>query len=222
MDLWLYIGFSMLENYAMFYLIFKLFKIDLFPKEMIFASLVMSFISYVLRTVYELPQVDVVVQVLLMFSFIWLLFKIHVFYTAILTGMAYQAYMLIQTLYYFIMDNAGLFDGDLPYILSISTFVLQALSAATAIGTGYFLSAKRKGFDFVPDKPNGKIAVKTWEKVLLILNIPSVLIVLLTMYFANYLSGLFFLVPTANAVILYGYLYVSYKKDRGEDEHFSI
>lgn len=212
----------MLENYAMFYLIFKLFKIDLFPKEMIFASLVMSFISYVLRTVYELPQVDVVVQVLLMFSFIWLLFKIHVFYTAILTGMAYQAYMLIQTLYYFIMDNAGLFDGDLPYILSISTFVLQALSAATAIGTGYFLSAKRKGFDFVPDKPNGKIAVKTWEKVLLILNIPSVLIVLLTMYFANYLSGLFFLVPTANAVILYGYLYVSYKKDRGEDEHFSI
>lgn len=212
----------MLENYAMFYLIFKLFKIDLFPKEMIFSSLIMSFISYVLRTVYELPQVDVVVQVLLMFSFIWLLFKIHVFYTAILTGMAYQAYMLIQTLYYFIMDNAGLFDGDLPYILSISTFVLQALSAATAIGTGYFLSAKRKGFDFVPDKPNGKIAVKTWEKVLLILNIPSVLIVLLTMYFANYLSGLFFLVPTANAVILYGYLYVSYKKDRGEDEHFSI
>lgn len=213
----------MLENYAMFYLIFKLFKIDLFPKEMIFASLIMSFISYVLRTVYELPQVDVVVQVLLMFSFIWLLFKIHVFYAIILTGMAYQAYMLIQTLYYFIMDNAGLFDGgNIPYILSINTFVLQALSATTAIGTGYFLSAKRKGFDFVPDKPNGKIAVKTWEKVLLILNIPSVLIVLLTMYFTNYLPNLYFIVPTFYAITLYSYLYVSYKKDRGEDEHFSI
>lgn len=222
MDLWLYIGFSMLENYAMFYLIFKLFKIDLFPKEMIFASLIMSFISYVLRTVYELPQVDVVVQVLLMFSFIWLLFKIHVFYAAILTGMTYQAYMLIQGLYYFIMDNAGVFESEIPYILGTSTFVLQTLSAATAIGIGYYVAMKRKGFDFVPDKPHGKITVKGWEKVLLILNIPSVVIVLLTMYFATTFSAFFFIIPIVNATFVYGYLYFSYKKDRGEDEHFSV
>ncbi|WP_213583786.1 hypothetical protein [Paenibacillus sp. J2TS4] len=206
----------------MFYFIFVLFKIDIYPKEMIFASLIMSFISYVLRTVYELPQMDVIVQVLLMFCFIWLLFKIHVFYAAILTGMAYQAYMFIQGLYYFIMDSAGLFDVGLPYILSICTFVLQTLSAATAIGIGYFLSIKRKGFDFVPDKPSGKIAVKTWEKVLFALNIPSVIIVLLTMYFASNLSTLFFVVPLVNAIILYGYLYFAYKKDRAEDEHFSV
>ncbi|QQZ60832.1 hypothetical protein JI735_31030 [Paenibacillus sonchi] len=45
----LFMVFSVLETYAMFYLAFKVFKIDIYFKEILFASLLMGFISYVLR-----------------------------------------------------------------------------------------------------------------------------------------------------------------------------
>lgn len=102
MDIVLYMGFSILEVCAMFYMIFRIFKIDIMVKEFIFASTIMAFISYVLRAEYQLPYVDVMIQASLMLSFMWMLFRIHIFYATILTGMAYQIYMLIQTMYYFL------------------------------------------------------------------------------------------------------------------------
>ena len=66
MDIVLYMGFSILEVCAMFYMIFRIFKIDIMVKEFIFASTIMAFISYVLRAEYQLPYVDVMIQASLM------------------------------------------------------------------------------------------------------------------------------------------------------------
>lgn len=43
LDFILFMIFSILETYAMFFLAFKIFKIDLYHKEMVFASFIMGF-----------------------------------------------------------------------------------------------------------------------------------------------------------------------------------
>lgn len=212
MNMTLYIGFSVLETYAMFYFMFKVFKIEIYPVQMIFSSVIMAFISYVLRDEYGVPQIDVFVQMLLMFLFVWMMFRIHIFYATILTGVSYQFYMLLQTAYYYIMQQAGLFDTKIPYILSSSVFILQTLSAATAFFIGWIVYKNRKGFDFVPDKPNGRIFIHFRDKVLFALIIPSFFIIAATMYLAEY-SDLFHLVPFIYGAILFFYIYLSYKKD---------
>ncbi|MGF7048447.1 hypothetical protein J2T13_002955 [Paenibacillus sp. DS2015] len=222
LNLWPYLILSVFETSAMFFLSFKIFKIDLFLKEIIFASLMMGFISYILRNDYQLDQVDIVLQYVLMICFLWLLFRIHIFYAAIMTGMGYQAYLLIQTSLYSIMDRIGISFDNFQAKLSVYTLVLQALSALTAILIGIYIGKKRKGFDFVPDKPNGKIYISSRDKILFALNIPSVLILISAIYLANYFPKWFFLESFAYALVLYGYLYISYKKDRSNDENFGL
>jgi hypothetical protein len=211
---------SVLESTAMFFLTFKVFKIDLYVKEILFAGLIMGFISYVLRQDYGLAQLDIVTQYVLTFCFLWLLFRIHVFYAAIMTGLSYLAYMLIQSMYYLMMNLTGLYSLHFPSI-TVGIYILQFISAVTAIFVGLYISKRRKGFDFVPDKPNEKVKIKLREIIIFALSIPSVGIVLLMIFLSQKFSQFFFLMPLAYGILLYGYLYFSYKKDRSDNEYIS-
>ncbi|WHY17964.1 hypothetical protein QNH28_21030 [Paenibacillus sp. G2S3] len=218
-DFILFIIFSGLETYAIFFLAFKIFKIDLYHKEMVFASFIMGFFSYSLRTNYDLFQLDILSQYALMFCFMWLLFRIHPFYASILTGMAYQSYSVIQTSLYYILKFIAKLPLTLLDYISINVFILQFLSALTVICIGVYVGNRRIGFDFVPDKPDVKIKTTTSEKILFILNLPALTIVTSLSYFVE--SFFFFLIPIFYGIILWGYLYFSYKKDRNNYESFS-
>lgn len=220
LDFILFMVFSGLETYAIFYLAFKIFKIDLYPKEMVFASFVMGFFSYSLRTHYELFELDILSQYALMFCFMWLLFRIHPFYASILTGMAYQAYSVIQTTLYYLLNFIIRLPLDSTDSVSINIMVLQVVSALTAMGIGLYVGHKRKGFDFVPDKPDIKIKPSAMEKILFALNLPALFIIASVSFFFQ--SEYFFFIPIFYGLILWGYLYLSYKKDRSDDESFSI
>ncbi|WP_419884807.1 hypothetical protein [Paenibacillus sp. B-A-8] len=220
LDFILFMVFSGLETYAIFFLAFKIFKIDLFHKEMVFGSFVMGFFSYSLRTNYDLFQLDIFSQYALMFFFMWLLFRIHPFYASILTGMAYQAYSVIQTSLYYFLNFVIKFPLDSSNSVSINIFILQVLSALAAIGIGVYMRRKRKGFDFVPDKPDIKIKPSTSEKILFALNLPALFLIASVSLFFQ--SSYFLLIPIGYGVILWGYLYLSYKKDRNDHESFSI
>ncbi|MFP4974811.1 hypothetical protein ACE6ED_05340 [Paenibacillus sp. CN-4] len=215
----LYLAFSVMETFALFYLAFKAFKIDLYVKEMVFASLIMGTFSFVLRHDYGLPQADIILQYLLTVCFLWILFRIHVFYAAIMTGIAYQTYLLIQSFLYLVMKFTGLYSDVFSNFI-VPTYILQFLTAAMIMLLGYLVGVKRKGFDFVPDKPDGKIAITKREKVLFILNIPSILLSPLISYFATNLMHYFIIMPVMYALLLFEYLYLSYKKDRVLDEFF--
>ncbi|WP_150270814.1 hypothetical protein [Paenibacillus tepidiphilus] len=218
LDFALYILFSMLETFAMFFLAFRVFKIDLYTKEMFFAGFIMAFFSYIIRVEHNRVEADIISQYLLMFCFYWLLFRVHVFYAAILTGVTYQSYTFIQTVYIFLLNKLGNFSAHSFYGLDINTYLLQTISAATAIGIGAYLGIKRKGFDFVPDKPQGFIHISSKEKFLFILNLPTAAIVISIMYLFN--SGYFYLVPLIYGFLLFCYIYLSYKKDRSGNEYF--
>lgn len=220
LDFVLYMVFSILETSAMFYLAFKVFKIDIYPVEIIFASTLMAFLSYVLRHDYKMVLTDVAVQYLLTFCFLWLLFKIHVFYAAIMTGLAYLAYMLVQSTCYFLLKISGVYYIDIPFVPD-NVYLLQLISAALTIIIAYSVGKQRKGFDFVPDKQNYKVNIAFREIKLFILSAPALLIVIVMLILAQKYSQYFFLIPVIYAVLLYAYLYLSYKKDRTQDEFIS-
>lgn len=154
-----------------------------------------------------------------MFLLMWLLFRIHPFYASILTGMAYQAYSVIQTSLYYLLKFIAKLPLTLLDYISINVFILQLLSALTVICIGMYVSHKRIGFDFVPDKPDVKIKTTTNEKIMFILNLPALMIITSLSYFVE--SFFFFLIPIFYGIILWGYLYFSYKKDRNNYESFS-
>lgn len=213
-DFVIYVLLSAIESISLFYLAFKIFKIDQYVKEMIFAGLIMGFFSYFTRDIYGMANVDVFLQYILIFCFFWILFRIHIFYAVIMTGMAYQAYMLVQSLLYLIISATGTYELHFPTI-TVGISLLQLSSAAAVVSIGYIIGKKRKGFDFVPDKPDGKIQVGSREKILFALTIPSILVVMLMLYLVQHLYQYFFLVPLLYALLLFGYLYHSNKKDRG-------
>ena len=184
---------------------FKVFKIDIFHKEIIFSSILMSGISYTLRVDYNVAYIDVLVQIILMIVFVWLLFRIHIFYSIIMTIMIYQAYMLIQSIYYYTL---GYSLGD-----TLSIYFLQVISAITVLGIGWFLAKKRRGFDFVPDSPTYKVIIARREKILFILVIPALIILTSTMYFTEHFSNFYVLMPIVYGCILFSYIILSYKKD---------
>ncbi|MEK3716224.1 hypothetical protein [Paenibacillus sp. FSL R7-0333] len=220
LDFVLYMVFSILETSAMFYLAFKVFKIDVYPVEMIFASTIMAFVSFVLRNDYEMVLTDVLFQYLLTFCFMWLLFRIHIFYAVSMTGLTYLAYMFIQSSCYFIMKIIGLYIPSIPYA-TIGIYIIQFISALSAIFIGVYIGKKKKGFDFVPDKQNIKVKIETREIKIFILSAPSLIFVVLMVDLAQKYWQYFFLMPMIYAVLLYAYLYLAYKKDRMHNEFIS-
>lgn len=221
LDFVLYMLFSILETYAMFYLAFKVFKIDVFPVEMIFAATLMAFVSFVLRNDYKLILTDVFFQYLMTFCFIWLLFRIHIFYAAIMTGLTYLSYMLIQSTCYFLIHFTFLTSIKPPF-MTASVYIIQVISALLSITIGFYVGKYRKGFDFVPDKQNVKVRIEIREIKLFFLSAPSILLVILMMILSQKYSQFFLLIPVINVILLYAYLYLSYKKDRSHNEFISF
>lgn len=143
LDFVLFIILSVLESSALFYLGFKLFKIDLYSKEIIFAGIIMAFFSYVLRYDYQLAELDVLVQYTLIICFLWLLFRIHIFYAFIMTAIAYQSYLLIQSLLYLIIDYTGMYGLKYPTI-STGIYLLQILTATITFIIANYVGKKEK------------------------------------------------------------------------------
>jgi len=198
----------------MFYLIFRMFKIDLMIPEVIFSGLILAFISYELRLQHNLPIVDVIFQVIVFFAFLWLLFRIHIFYAAVLTGLCFQAYYLTQTFWYGLMDILDLFNGILDFPLQLSTYLLQTVSATTTFIIGAIIYAKRKGFDYVPDKPRGRLAIAGRDKILLLLTLLAMMLFFVTLSLSSLTNNIFYFVPVITAPFIYSYLLISYRKDR--------
>ncbi|MFD1772345.1 hypothetical protein [Paenibacillus rhizophilus] len=216
----LYLVFSVLETSALIFLGFKIFKIDLYLKEIFFVSLILAFFSYIVRIDYKLVQLDIIIQYILLLCFLWLMFRIHIFYAVIMAGMAYQAYSFIQTVYIYLIKFFVSFTSIDLYGSNLNAYIMQALSAVTAVLIGIYIGHKRKGFDFVPDKPNGTINLSLRDKILFALNLPTIGIMISIAIFVSW--KFFSLIPLAYGFILYGYLYFSYRRDRNNYEYFKL
>ncbi|MEC0209585.1 hypothetical protein ABEX47_17005 [Paenibacillus ehimensis] len=217
-DFILFMVFSIMETMAMYYLMFRLFKFDMYPVSIVFASAVASFISYTIRIKYDFSSIDIIIQIILMFMFVWLLFRVNAFYAGIMTSTTYLSYVLLQMLYYLLMKHIGFFDARAPFLNEYGTYVLQVITAFTAWSLGFWIKTKRKGFDFVPHSPFGLVKMNKINISLLSLNVLGFfgLAAIFYSFLLNKSIQLIYL-SLILTLIMYFILYLSYKKDRSDE-----
>jgi hypothetical protein len=217
MEFILFMLFSTLETAAMYYLMFRIYKFDIYALSIFFTSLIASYISYTLRVHYQLPGVDMLVQILLMTAFVWLLFRVPLFYAALMTGTAYISYILIQLAYYLALNTSGLI-ATVPQLDAAGTYLMQSLSLLTAWWIGWIVHRRGKGFSFVPHNPNEKVVLDRRSMILLYLYVPALLCAGLLYYLISTSRySLFFLIPAVLGLVLAAMVFWSYRRDRIDD-----
>jgi hypothetical protein len=181
----LFMLFSFIESLALYYFMFRLFKIDWHLPSVAFASLIGSYTSYTLRVSMELPGVDIFVQNALLIAFTWLLFQVPVYYAVLMACISFIAYVFVQiTLHYALMTLIP----PLQQLQSIgvSTYILQALTALVVFFIGWSIYRKRKGFSFVPHSIFAPVKIRFFQILLLALYILAFLSVPISFYLFQY------------------------------------
>jgi hypothetical protein len=143
--------FSTIEVVGMFCLMLALFRFRIkeYIFHMIFASFLLSQTSYYMREHFELANYVPIVFVIFTFLFVWLMFRVQLFYAAVMAVTGYIALIILQGAIIFIGISLNLFQLDdigptwLGYILQLITFL-------TSLFISWLLIRKRIGFTFVP------------------------------------------------------------------------
>lgn len=217
MDFVLFMFFSVLEAVTLFYFMFRLFKFDMYYVSIIFAGLIMAFISYTMREVFHNTALDVVLQFFLILSFVWLMFRVHLFYAGVMTGIAYIGVTTVQTFIFYLANAFGLLTSDWnPF--NIVIYLMQISSCLVIFLIGHFLHRKNIGFDFVPHSQYVKVKLNKRNRIILLLYIPIVLsIFLINLQLLATNNSFLLLVPALLGIVLFSLLFWSYKRDRSDD-----
>lgn len=216
MDFAFFMLFSTVETFAFYYFMFRLFKFDMYYSSIIFTALILSYISYTLREVYHLSSIDVIVQFLLIICFVWLSFKVHLFYASIMTVTALIGYAMVQTFYYLLFYYFGLIL-KMPDANNLFAYILQIFSSVTILFIGWYLKRKNMGFDFVPHSQYVKVKLTDNIRIILLFCIALVFILASAfLMFSGKNSNIVF-ISFVLGVVLFGFLFWSYRRDRGDD-----
>lgn len=164
--------FSSLEWFALFVLTFAMFK---FPYrgywgQLILCSVLLSFISYVLFDALNMRPIAPIIQLPLVILCTWQIFRVHLFYAAIMTTFSYNCYAFLQSLYIVIMKGFGLSFEEVvstPY-----SYILQPLTIGSTVLLGWIIYKRRVGFTFVPDFEHIRVklrGINLWLLLLVVL-----------------------------------------------------
>ncbi|WP_020617051.1 hypothetical protein [Paenibacillus daejeonensis] len=148
----LYFLFSGIEWLALILLTFAMFKFPLkgFRGQILFASAIMALLSHFIFEVLELRVIATLLQPPVIFLILWQMFRVHIFYAALMTVYGYMGYLFIQ---YFFLILMIWMDIPLEVLMphTNQAYVLQSLSVMTTLVIVGLLYRFRIGYTFVPD-----------------------------------------------------------------------
>ncbi|WP_409177452.1 hypothetical protein [Brevibacillus fortis] len=148
MDEFLFVVFSFLEFFAIFYFICSLFRLNHieFLYESIFSSSLLTFVSYFLRFVSNLEEIAPFIQLGCLIIIIAIVFRFHFYYSTVMSITGYVGYGVVQALY-LILGN-WIFSTDVASH-DVLKFVLQGASFGTIFIIGWVIDRKDAGFNYV-------------------------------------------------------------------------
>lgn len=155
----LYIAICTVEYVVLLCLMFALFRRDLDMAElarMVLVGLSLECVDFVLKQGgNDAGTYSVLIQLALIISFLTFLFRVQLFYSAIMGIIGFAAYALIQIALIHLLTALHLYwvDGS-KSILNLPTVILQAVSMAFALLLAAFLKRGNHGFSFVPHDPH--------------------------------------------------------------------
>lgn len=205
-----FIFFSAIEWLALIVMTFAIFKFQLpgYWGRLLLSSFMLSLLSYMVLVELDMSLYGMFIQVPFVFFHFWQVFRIPMFYAALMVINGYVWYTLIQAVVLFIFQLAG--NQIMPNIQP--AFVIQSITAVMVFLIAWLLIRTNWGFTFVPDTDRVKIS---WNKLnirLLIMCIIGygVLSMSIFMFFNGYTALLIIIL----SAIVFGFLqYLVFKRE---------
>lgn len=178
-NIFLYIFFSTLDGIAAFTFMFTLFRIPMqhFRYHIIFISVVIGYVAYTLRVIEGLNSLAFLITVIVAFLFVWLMFRIQVFYALFISVISYISYAFFQIIVFFIVRvtapiNLNDLESNFPLLYS-----LQLATVVLTLVVSRILRYFDIGFNFVPHDDMSKIKLTKDNIFILIAIVISICIV---------------------------------------------
>jgi hypothetical protein len=186
MNFVLFTLFSSAEYVAVFILMFTLFKFRFkgYRKQIALSSLILCYVSYTMR-LDGMQSFTSIVQFILFFLLVWMLFQVQAFYAAIMTFTAFFGYGVIQGLIIYITSEIGIIKLSDLSEYSLTGKSLQLGTAVVYSSIGWLIRKKNKGFDFVPTSNYGRIKYTKLNLFFLIVMIFSTFGLFSALYLIN-------------------------------------
>lgn len=202
---------SVLEWAAMAIFMFSLFRFRLggFIPHIIFLCVAMSYFSYTIRD--GLGPYSTSVQIIIYILMLWLMFRVHYFYSIIIGIIGYHAYILFQVPIIFLFEFLGLMN------LEEQTGIaeMQILTAVIVYLCSWLMWRYHLGFTFVPTSETKKIKFHRYNILMLIVALGDIVLEgIILKYYIMDRRDLFFYLSLTQIIIMLFFLYYSLKKEQ--------
>lgn len=159
--------FSAVSYFSIFHLMFNMFSFRMrdFVKEVVFSSLLLMFISYVLRYELGMAVIAPFAQMVMMILLLWLLFRVHLSHAVIMFS-AWIIYLIDEQIIYSVLYFLGRADDGMD---KLENTVISFAGSGLTIWFGYMLQRYGWHYSFVSDDPNIVVKVKGRKLLLLLL-----------------------------------------------------
>jgi hypothetical protein len=211
MDTFLFWFLSMLEYFAIFFFMFRLFtfRIKEYISEIIFSSIILTFVSDSLRNAFDLGFIDPLVQILLFCALLWQVFKVHIFY-ALIMSVSMAFYNTIQALLYALLVKFGWISTPMT-IIDIRS--IQLLTVFVVMFIGLMLQWKNWRYTFVPTDKHLKVKYGGNNLALLVIIVLELIILGTGFYYYTSGYNIILSVSIVSVIIMLGYLHFINKKE---------
>ncbi len=157
MSVAIFMGLGMLDVFAVFVLIFKLYRLPLFLDftKIIYFCIFAGILSYIIRIYLVMPWVDMPLLIIMMILFLRYILKMRVLCAALAVSAGMNAYTIIQLIIDILFTNFINFDKTvLAQDLTAQFQMIQLTSIILAYVVGFVLYKTRRGFSFIPVMPH--------------------------------------------------------------------
>ncbi|QJD87167.1 hypothetical protein [Cohnella herbarum] len=180
------VSVNIFEVVAIIVLMLTTFRFSLkgYLTHALIAGTVMAQSSYLLRFVFHLDSVTPLVMLIWFIIFAWLVFRIQLFYALLMVVTSYLSYLTIQAVIILLLQIGYSMDEITGSLVNVK--LIQVAGSIITICFAIWLSKKRIGFSFVPDR-SVKVVLKGVNLLLLAICIVACLFISGVAYiFINY------------------------------------
>ncbi|QDX94710.1 hypothetical protein EEL30_21965 [Brevibacillus laterosporus] len=189
MDIVLYLVLGFVDVMAILAVIFRFFRfpIRMFIRELVTIGVALSVISFFMRLVFNVPELDMGIQFILYVVFFRYLIKIKIFDSFLLASIGYLSNTVSQlAIYYFLSFTGIVTPEDIQSTSNFGTYLIQFSSEVFLFLVAWCFYKSNLGFSFIicpPQDVHLKVKMRGVNLFLLI----GIMLSVATLFLAPYL-----------------------------------
>lgn len=214
-----YFVFGALDVIAIVVLTSKMYKLSLAKHlwKMVAFAVSLSFFSYLMRVVFEIPQFDFPAQYVLMSLFFIFVLGVKYYHAAFIVGAGTTIFLSLQLTVYLVFATFGLANVEiLKNNSGLYVHLLQFFAELVCIMVALYLHIGRKGFSFVTNESTRE---SKFDRSIVLATLLSVTTICLTIYFV-YTENTLSIIIMAGASFIISYLLSHKRVDDHDREAF--